>query len=326
MNWASRAESALAGVDLTREEGLELLHSHDDELLELLHGAFLIRRHHFGRKVRLHVLHSARTGACAEDCSYCAQSSSSTPPAPAHPWHSPDSIVLGALLAAEKEAVRYCVVSSGRGPSEADLDFVCQVAGKIKAQSPIQLCVSLGLLEAPMARRLKNAGVDRYNHNLESSAAFFPRTCTTHLYEDRLATARAAKEAGLELCSGGILGVGETLEDRVSLAFELKKVDADSIPINLHDPRPGSRFESLPRLRPSDALRALALFRYVHPSKEIRIAGGREACLGPLQALALYPANSMFTEGYLTTSGQGKDADRQLLETAGFSVEHWTQA
>ena len=325
MNWLTRSEEVLAGRPLTTDEALELLRTTDDELLTVLQAAFQIRRKHFGRGVRLHVIRNGRSGDCSEDCRYCSQSATANSIA-SHPWQSCEEIVAGARDAAQRKAVRYCVVASGRSPSATDIDAVCDVVRAVKAAVNIQVCMSLGLLSPEQAQRLKAAGLDRYNHNLETSERYFPKTCTTHAYADRLATARAVKAAGLELCCGGLLGMGETIEDRVALAFSLRDLDADSIPVNLHDPRPGTRFEKLPRLRTADALRALAMFRFVNPTKELRIAGGREACLGPLQALALYPANSIFTNGYLTTSGQGYTADMALLHSAGFHVEDWTLA
>jgi len=168
--------------------------------------------------------------------------------------------------------------------------------------------------------------VDRYNHNLESSERFFPSICTTHSYAERKATAARVKAAGMELCSGGLMGMGETLEDRVDLALAMRGVKADSIPLNFLDPRPGTGLKDRPRIPAGDVLRTLAMFRFVHPDREIRIAGGREACLGPLQVLALYPANSMFTSGYLTTPGQGYQADRRMLDMAGFEVVEITDA
>jgi biotin synthase len=198
---------------------------------------------------------------------------------------------------------------------------MCATVRALKREVPIQVCVSLGLLNLPQARQLQAAGVDRYNHNLETSERFFPRICTTHTYADRLATVQAVKAAGLELCCGGLLGMGESLADRAALALAIRAAGADSIPVNFLDPRAGTPLGRRPRLAPLDALRALIMFRFANPDKEIRIAGGREACLGPLQALALFPANSMFTNGYLTTAGQGYAADLALIKAAGFRLE-----
>ncbi|MDD5306186.1 MAG: biotin synthase BioB [Deltaproteobacteria bacterium] len=312
------AREVLGGHDVGRSEALGVLRSPDDDLLELLHGAFLLRRARFGRGVVLHVIRNAKSGRCQEDCAYCSQSAASDGEIPRYDMQSVEEIVDGARRAHALGAARYCIVTSGRAPGEEELDVVCESARRIKAELPLALCVSLGSLVASQAARLEAAGVGRYNHNLETSERHFPALCGTHAFPDRVATARAAKAAGMELCSGVLLGTGETLEDRVDVAFALKDLGADAIPVNLLDPRPGTRLAAEERITPEGALRALAMFRFVHPDKEIRIAGGRERILGPLQALALYPANSMFTNGYLTSPGQGYEADLAMLKAAGF--------
>ena len=326
-DWRALSRRVTDGGEITRAEALRILQTPDDELLSVLDAAFAIRLRHFGHAVRLHVLRNARSGGCSEDCGYCSQSSRARQgAAERYPWQSREEIVAGAREAHRMKAVRYCVVSSGRAPANGEMSEICETVRAIKADVPIQVCLSLGLLSPTQARQLKEAGVDRYNHNLETSERHFPHLCTTHTHADRMATARTAKAAGLELCCGGLLGAGETLEDRVELAFALRDMGADSIPVNFLDPRPGTAFERYPRISPPSCLRALAMFRFVHPSTEIRVAGGREACLGPMQALALYPANSMFTEGYLTTPGQGYDADMTLLAAGGFQVDGVTLA
>lgn len=321
MNWLGLSARILRGKQLTPGEALAVLRSSDDELLALLDAAFRVRRRYFQRGVRLHVIRNARSGSCRENCVYCSQSASAKSAAPRYSWQSQSEILAGAREARRMRAFRYCVVSSGRGPADADIDRMCAAVRALKRKVSIQVCVSLGLLNLAQARRLKAAGVNRYNHNLETSEDFFPRICTTHTYADRLATVRAVKAAGLELCCGGLLGLGETLADRAELALAIRAVGADSIPVNFLDPRAGTPLARRPRLAPGDALRALALFRFANPDKEIRVAGGREACLGPLQALALYPANSMFTNGYLTTAGQGYQADLAMLKAADFTVD-----
>jgi biotin synthase len=184
----------------------------------------------------------------------------------------------------------------------------------------------MGFLTEEKARRLKDSGVDRFNHNLETSAAFYPSICSTHRYEDRVETAKTVKKAGLDLCCGGLIGMGETLEDRVDLAMALKDLKTDSAPINFLDPREGTKLEGAARLTPNDCLRTLCMFRFVLTHAEVRIAGGRETCLRHLQPLSLYPANSMFTNGYLTTGGQDFEADRRMIEDAGFEVGHLVNA
>lgn len=324
--WRQLAEQILKGRQMDKENALAVLASSDDELLAVLDAAFQIRLAFFGRKVRLHVIRNAKSGACAEDCSFCSQSGSSTEPIDTYPMQIADDILAGALDAGKMGAIRYCVVASGRKPSDAELVAACETARRIKRETSIQLCNSLGLLNFEQARALKEAGVDRYNHNLETSERFFPFICRTHGYSDRLATIKAVKRAGLELCCGGIIGLGETFEDRVDLAMALREHKADSIPLNFFDPRPGTPLCDRPRPTAREALRALAMFRFVNPSVELRVAGGREACLCALQSLALFPANSMFTNGYLTTGGQGYAADLAIIEAAGFEVAELTSA
>ncbi len=322
MDWQEISRRVTDGGQITRSEALRMLHSSDDELLSVLDAAFTLRRHHFGRGVRLHVLRNARRGGCSEDCAYCSQSMRAQPgTAIRQPRPSREEIVEGAREAHREGAIRYGVVSSGRGPTDAEVIEMGEIVRAIKAELPLQVCLSLGLLSPVQAEHLKTYGVDRYHHNLETAERHFPRLCTTHSYKDRVATARAVQTAGLALCCGGILGVGETAEDRVDLAFALWDLGADTIPVNFLDPRPGTPLERQPRMSPADCLRSLAMFRFVHPAADLCVAGGRESCLGPVQALALYPANAMFTNGYLTTSGQGGDADRALLVSVGFQVD-----
>jgi biotin synthase len=325
-DWVAMSHRVLAGGEICREEALAILHSDENELLNVLHAAFLIRLRHFGRKVSLHVIRNAKSGGCSEDCAYCSQSSISTGEVPCYPLQSEEELLQGAKEAQAMGAIRYCIVSSGRSPAREDLDRIIRAVRRITREFPLSICVSLGILSDEQAAELKAAGVNRYNHNLESSERFFPSICTTHTYAERKATAARVKAAGMELCSGGLMGMGEALDDRVDLALAMRGVKADSIPLNFLDPRPGTGLMNRPRIASGDVLRTLAMFRFVHPAREIRIAGGREACLGPLQVLALYPANSMFTSGYLTTPGQGYQADRRMLDMAGFEVVEITDA
>jgi biotin synthase len=319
-DWNLLADKSLAGQVPARTEALAVLEAPDDELLAVLQAAFRVRYRHHGREVRLHLLRNAKSGLCPEDCAFCSQSVKFHTGVERYPLQSVEELVAGARAAAAAGAVKYCMVTSTRGPSERDLDVICEAVRRIKAEFPINVCTSLGLLKEGQAERLAAAGVTRFNHNLESSRAHFPAVCSTHTYDDRIATVRAAKAAGMEACCGGIMGMGESLTDRVELAFELRALEVESIPVNFLDPRPGTPLGARPRLTPQDCLRALAMFRFVNPSRDIRIAGGREVNLRHLQPLALYPANSMFTNGYLTTSGQGHEADLRMIEDLGFRV------
>ncbi|HUH66695.1 MAG TPA: biotin synthase BioB [Syntrophales bacterium] len=320
MKWDTLSRNVLGGKSLTHKQALGILETSDDELLAVLDAAFAIRRRYFGRGVSIHVIRNAKSGLCSENCSFCSQSAVSTSGIPRYQMQSVEEILEGARDAHKFTAVRYCIVTSGRSPGEKDLATICEAARLIKQEVPVQICTSLGLLSKEQAERLKKAGVDRYNHNLESSERFYSSFCTTHAFSDRVATAKVAKAAGLELCSGGLVGMGEGLQDRVDLAFALRDLDADSVPLNFLDPRPGTPLAGLTRLTAGDCLRTLAMFRFVIPDREIRIAGGREACIGSLQALSLYAANSLFTKGYLTTPGQGYEADMEMIRQAGFTV------
>lgn len=319
-NWNLLASTCLDGGAPSREDALSVLTSSDDELLDVLGAAFRVRRAHHGRDVRIHVLKNAKSGLCPEDCAFCSQSVHFHTGVDRYQLQSVEELVAGAREAAAMGAVKYCMVTSTRGPSERDLDVVCEAVRRIKSELNLNVCTSLGLLREGQAERLAAAGVTRFNHNLESSRNHFGEICHSHSYDDRIATVRAAKAAGMEACCGGIMGMGETLEDRVQLAFELRALEVESIPVNFLDPRPGTPLGDLPRLSPQDCLRALAMFRFVNPSRDIRVAGGREVNLRQLQPLALYPANSIFCNGYLTTGGQGPEADLAMIAAAGFRV------
>lgn len=319
-SWNALSLRVLAGEPLGRADALNILSAPDDELLALVDAAFSVRQVFFGRDVNLHVLCNAKSGACGEDCAFCSQSAVATSDIARYPMKSVEEIVAGAREAHRIGAVKYCTVISGRSPSVRDMETICEALRRIKTEMKIHLCVSVGLLSDRLAAELKEAGADRINHNLETSKRFFPRICTTHRYEDRVETVVRAKAAGLEICCGGLVGMGETEEDRVDLALALRELGVHSIPVNFLDPRAGTPLAGLSRLSPRDCLRTLVMFRMTNPATDIRAAGGREANLGALQVLALYVANSIFTQGYLTTPGQGYPEDLAMIEAAGFRV------
>jgi biotin synthase len=320
MRWNALAGRVLDGEPATADEALAVLSSSDDELLGLLDAAFRIRLRHHGRDVRLHVLRNAKSGLCPEDCSFCSQSVVHHTEVNRYRLQSADELVAGAREAHRMGAVKYCMVTATRGPSDRELDTICDAVRRIKAEVPINVCTSLGILKDGQAERLAAAGVTRFNHNLESSRRFFPQICSTHSFEERVATVRRVRAAGMEACCGGIMGLGETPEDRVALALELRALEVESIPVNFLDPRPGTPLAHAPRLSPPDCLRGLAMMRFVNPSRDIRVAGGREVNLRHMQPLALYPANSMFVNGYLTTPGAGWEADIRMIEDLGFRL------
>ena len=319
--YVALAEKALHDEPLTREECHSVLNTSNDELLALLHAAFQVRSKYFGRTVRLQMLQNAKSGACQEDCHYCSQSSISTAPIERYGLLPQKQMMEGAKQAAASKAQRYCIVISGRSPLDREIDEIAGAVRSIKQEVPIQICCSLGLMSESQAKRLKAAGVDRVNHNLNTSEAFHASICTTHTFQDRLATIKNARAAGLEICSGGIVGMGESDEDLIELATALQDVKPDSIPLNMLTPVSGTPFEQVDNLTPQRCLKVLCLFRFLHPRTEIRIAGGREHNLRSLQPLALYPADSVFVNGYLTTPGAPAPEVWGMIEDLGFTIE-----
>lgn len=321
MDYTRLAEKALAGDLLTLEEMRSVLQAPDEELLLLLQAAFLVREQYFGRRVQLHVLINAKSGLCPEDCAYCSQSSISKAKIEKYPLLSMERLVEGAVRAREAGAFRYCLVTSGRGPTDREVEEIAGIVREIKRAVDINICCSLGILTEGRARVLKEAGVERINHNLNTSRRFYPKICNTHTYDDRVNTIRNVKRAGLSSCCGGIIGMGEEEQDIIDLGLALRELDVDSIPVNFLHPIPGTPLAGLNHLTPQRCLKALCLLRFLNPTKEIRVAGGRELNLRSLQALSLYPANSLFMGGYLTTPGQKADEVHRMIEDLGFEVE-----
>jgi biotin synthase len=316
--WHELAARILDGYKLTPDDGLAVLRSPDQELLDLLAAAYRVRYRWFGNRVHLNFLINAKSGHCGEDCGYCSQSKVSTAEIAKYRLLDAEEILDGARLAAQRKAGTYCIVVSGRAPGQQELNTVAEVVPQIKQAHRLKICFSAGLLTPEQAGQLKACGVDRVNHNLNTSRRFYPRICTTHTYDDRLNTLRAVRAAGLEICSGGIVGMGEEDADVVDLALELAGLAVEALPVNFLIPIPGTPLESVSRLNPRYCLKILCLFRLANPKTELRIAAGRELHLGSLQALGLYPANSIFVGDYLTTRGQPPDEDYRMIEALGF--------
>ena len=320
VDWANLAERVLAGHSVTRDEALAMLRAPDEELLEILAAAYTLRRRWFGNTVQLYFLMNAKSGLCPEDCHYCSQSKISTAEISRYNLLSREKLLDGARLAAERGSKTYCIVISARGPSEREIQAVEKIVPEIKARHDLEVCACLGLLTPDQARRLAACGVNKVNHNLNTSAEFYDQICSTHTYADRVETLKAVRAAGLALCSGGIIGMGERDEDVVQMALALRELAVESIPLNFLIDIEGTPLARSSRLTPRYCLKALAMFRFVNPASELRIAGGRELHLGSLQPLGLYAANSIFVGDYLTTNGQPPEADYRMIEEMGFVV------
>ena len=314
------ANAALADEIPTREVCHWILDGEDVELLSLLQAAYLPRERYFGRRVMVHLLNNVQNGLCPEDCGYCAQSRDSDAAIRKYPIKPEEEILAEAERAARAGASRYCMVLSGRGPT---LQTVRKLAGtirKVKERFPIEVCLSAGLLGDEHATILADAGLDRLNHNLNTSEAHYGEICSTHTFQDRVDTLLAARRAGVEPCSGLIVGMGESRDDVIDVALKLRELEVPSIPVNFLIPIEGNPVQGDGSLSPERCLRFLALLRLVNPRAEVRISAGREGHLRSLGALALWPANSLFVEGYLTTRGDAVNDTYHMIRDAGFQV------
>ncbi|MFG2659479.1 biotin synthase BioB [Streptomyces sp. NPDC048425] len=306
----------------SREEALAVLATSDDELLDVVAAAGKVRRQWFGRRVKLNYLVNLKSGLCPEDCSYCSQRLGSKAEILKYTWLKPDEASKAAAAGVAGGAKRVCLVASGRGPTDRDVDRVSETIGAIKEQNEgVEVCACLGLLSEGQAERLRGAGADAYNHNLNTSESTYGDITTTHTYADRVDTVQKAHAAGLSACSGLIAGMGESDEDLVDVVYSLRELDPDSVPVNFLIPFEGTPLAKEWNLTPQRCLRILAMVRFVCPDVEVRIAGGREVHLRSMQPLALHLANSIFLGDYLTSEGQAGKADLDMITDAGFEVE-----
>ncbi|MGG4451589.1 biotin synthase BioB [Brevibacillus porteri] len=321
LDWKDCASKAIKKEEFTQEEAMKVLQAPDDELLLVMNEAFRVRKHFFGKKVKLNMIINAKSGLCPEDCGYCSQSIVSNAPVSKYTMLDKETLLAGAREAMNRKAGTYCIVASGRGPTEREMGQVIEAVKEIRETMPLKICACLGILSDEQATRLKDSGVHRYNHNLNTSRNHYEAITTTHTYDQRVHTVDTVKRAGMSPCAGVIIGMGESDEEIVEMAFALRNLDADSIPINFLNAIPGTPLEDKGRTPAMKALRVLALFRFICPDKEIRVAGGREVNLRTLQPLSLYAANSLFVGDYLTTPGQEITTDHQMIEDLGFEIE-----
>ncbi|HEB74774.1 MAG TPA: biotin synthase BioB [Nitrospirae bacterium] len=311
---AELKERVLDGGEISEEEARHLV---DAPLHSLFEAATSIRERFRGDTVDLCAIVNAKSGNCSEDCAYCAQSTRHRTGIDVYPWLGREEILRRAEEARSSGAKRFCIVTSGKRLSRGEIEYVASAVGGIRRIGLLP-CATLGLLDREDLDRLKDAGLDRFHHNLETSESFFPNICTTHTYDDKLRTIDAVKQAGLSLCSGGIFGIGESWDDRLGMAFTLKRLDVDSVPINFLMPVKGTPLGRLPLLEPLEALRIVGIYRFILPQKEIRLCGGRVQTLGELNSMVfLAGADGLLIGNYLTMKGRSADDDIRLIESLG---------
>jgi biotin synthase len=316
---AGIADLALLDHDISAEQCRQVLECADEDLPSLLAETYRVRKAYFGRRVHVQVLRNAKSGLCSEDCHYCAQSRVSTAAIDKYSLISQEALLTEARKALEIKATRFCMATSGARPSDREIDQLCGTIEAIKRETHLPLCASVGLLTGDQARRLKAAGLDRVNHNLNSSRRYYSRICTTHTYQDRVDTLDRCRSAGLEICCGGIVGQGETNEDIVDLLTAIREVGPEAVPVNFLVPIAGTPFGELDTgLDPRKCLKILCLARMLNPRSEVRAGGGWEYHMRSLKPLALYAADSIFVTGYLTTGGTSASEVRDMITDMGF--------
>ncbi|HMK65984.1 MAG TPA: biotin synthase BioB [Thermodesulfobacteriota bacterium] len=309
-------------IENRRPEGeiyKEILNTPDREIVGLLNGADLIRNRFFGDEVHLCTICNGKSGRCSEDCRFCAQSGFYTTDAPVFPLMDEAGLREGGLRAAETPINRYAIVTTGRGLPGKEVRVVAEALEKISG--PIGKCASLGVLNEKDLAMLRSSGVTRYHHNLETSRSYFSEVCTTHSYDERVQTILRAKKLGMQICSGGIFGIGETDAQILELALDLRELDVNAVPINFLLPIKGTPYEAISRLTPLKCLKIIALFRYVLPDKEIIICGGRVQNLQDLHPMVFYAgASAIMTGNYLTREGRTLEKDLEMIEWLGLKT------
>ncbi|HVV02533.1 MAG TPA: biotin synthase BioB [Verrucomicrobiae bacterium] len=318
---AELGRRVLTGGEISRSEALALFNLETAaDIFELLSWANRIREHYKGNKIHLCSIVNVKAGACSENCRFCSQSAAYQTDSPRYGLIEPEPMLNAAAEAKANNVVALGLVAAWRGLEEGPvLDEICNRFEELKSSGKARPDASLGIIRNPkVAERLKQAGVECYNHNLESSRRFFPEVCSTHSYEERVETIRHLKAAGIKICSGGILGMGETRADRCDLAFSLKELGANVVPINILNPIPGTPFANKEPLPPMEILKSIACFRFILPRQEIMIAGGRAANLRDLQSMIFMAgASAMMVGNYLTTLNQPVEKDLQMLKDLG---------
>jgi len=305
------------------EEALRLSEAKSDRDLEHIYSAANRIRNHFrGNKVDLCAITNAKSGACGENCAFCSQSSHHNTDVDVYPFISVQEIVNRATKAVESRAHRFCIVTSGCKVSDKEMGLICESIRLIKQKFPhLKMDASLGSLTESQARLLKEAGLDRFNHNIETTESFFSKICTTHTFGDRLKTIRILKKVGIEVCCGGIFGLGENNKQRIEFALTLKDLDVDCVPLNFLNPVGGIPLEDNKIPEISELLKIIAIFRFILPKKQLRICGGREQNLGESQHLIFYAgADAIIIGDYLTTKGNAASKDLEMISSLGLEI------
>lgn len=317
-------DKALTGEGITFSEANILINSELTSLEELIKTSNILTSRSFGNRISMCAIYPAKVGQCSGDCAFCAQSS----------HHSCDVVPVNVSELSENKIVknakklcsigvkRYSLVTSGERLTEKEFDRILHIFKRLSEETEIGLCASLGSLTIDRAVKLKNVGVTRYHHNIETSSSYFPKICSTHSYDDKIETIEIARQIGMEICSGGIIAMGETPRQRIEMAFELKDLDVDCIPINILNPIKGTKLENQRELTTDEIIRTIAVFRLIMPNKALRFAGGREKALGADEYKG-YKAgiNSMIVGNYLTTNGKDLKEAIHILEASGFEVQ-----
>lgn len=310
----------ISGIPLTREEACRLAAAGPETLHELFEAAENIRKTFIGSGIDLCAIVNAKSGACPEDCAYCAQSSKSSSEVEIYPFIGKDAVIRQALEARRGGVRRFSIVTSGKKPGKKDMKAIAETLEEIK-KAGLGVCASLGLLDKDELSYLRDHGLDRCHNNLEASEHFFPSICSTHSYREKIRTLESARSIGLSLCSGGIFGMGESWRDRIDLAFALRDLDVDSAPINFLNPIKGTRLDHLQPLMPDEALKVISIFRFILPQKEIRVCGGRIQTLGDSHSMIFTAgADSVMTGNYLVTTGRTFEDDLMMLKTGGLQL------
>lgn len=309
----------LAGRAITPDQARALIGLEETgDVLYLAQAANRIRETFMGRIADLCSLINAKSGACSEDCAFCSQSSSYKTDSAVYPLLPADQMVAAAKKAEAAGTHNFCIVCSGDAPRPEELDRIAEAVRRIVAETSLQVTCSLGALTAEQAAMLKAAGMKRYNHNIETARSHFHKVVTTHSFDDRVRTLKTVHAEGLEACCGGIIGMGETAEQRIEFAFQLRELETDCFTLNMLNPRPGTPLAGVEPLTPMEIVKTVAVFRFIIPDKILKLSGGREANLRDLQSLAMLSgANGLIVGGYLTTPGQGVDKDLRMLLDVG---------